>query len=82
MKLAELLEPLTFIHPTNASLAASFLDRPVTGISSDSRTIQPGRVFVALVGSHTDGHQYIRQAVDAGALAVVVQMEVRPQQGP
>jgi UDP-N-acetylmuramoyl-L-alanyl-D-glutamate--2,6-diaminopimelate ligase len=72
MQLAELLAPLTFVHPTNASLATSFLDRPVTGISSDSRTIQPGMVFVALVGSHTDGHQYIDQAVDAGALAVVV----------
>lgn len=72
MQLAELLEPLTFIHLTNTNLAASCLDRPVIGISSDSRTVQPGMVFVALVGSHTDGHQYIRQAVDAGALAVVV----------
>ena len=35
--------------------------------------------FVALPGAHTDGHQYVHQAVAAGALAVVVNTSRRPQ---
>jgi UDP-N-acetylmuramoyl-L-alanyl-D-glutamate--2,6-diaminopimelate ligase len=72
MQLAELFRPFPFMHLSNPELATPLLNRLVTGISSDSRHIQPGMVFVALVGSHTDGHQYIHQAVDAGALAVVL----------
>lgn len=37
----------------------------------DSRKVGPGDVFVAIRGSLSDGHDYIDQAVEAGALAVV-----------
>jgi len=47
----------------------------VTGVTSDSRKVQPGVVFVALCGSHTDGHQYLTQAKEAGAAALVIDSE-------
>ena len=53
--------------------AALLPDRPlaVTGITLDSRQVQPGDVFVALSGEATDGHRYIPAAIRAGACAVV-----------
>ena len=52
-------------------LAASVLpDQPVTGIVSDSRAVQPGSVFVPLVGSR-DGHDFIADSLERGAIAVV-----------
>lgn len=44
---------------------------PITGVSSDSRTIQPGNIFVAVSGGKTEGHRYIQAAIDQGAAAVV-----------
>lgn len=40
-------------------------------ITEDSRTVQPGGVFVARAGGSADGHRYIPQAVAAGAAAIV-----------
>ena len=42
------------------------------GISTDTRTLQPGQLFVALAGEHFDAHDYLQQAADAGAAAAVV----------
>ena len=46
-------------------------DIEVTGIALDSRTVQPGNVFVALEGENFDGHNFIPQAIAQGAAAVV-----------
>ena len=43
----------------------------VNTVSYDSRTVQPGDVFVALRGQHADGTAFARQAIDRGAVAVV-----------
>jgi UDP-N-acetylmuramoyl-L-alanyl-D-glutamate--2,6-diaminopimelate ligase len=45
----------------------------VTGIEIDSRAVEPGRLFVALHGAHTDGHRYVQEALARGASAVVVE---------
>lgn len=45
--------------------------RSVTGIAYDSRTVEPGMVFVALKGLHADGTAFARQAVERGAIAIV-----------
>ena len=47
-------------------------DQPATGVTIDSRAVKPGDLFVAIVGEKTDGHRYLRQALDKGAAAVVV----------
>jgi len=41
----------------------------ITGVSTDSRTLQSGDLFVALRGPNYDGHNYLRQAVESGASA-------------
>ncbi|MBN2645486.1 MAG: UDP-N-acetylmuramoyl-tripeptide--D-alanyl-D-alanine ligase [Desulfuromonadaceae bacterium] len=41
----------------------------VTGVSTDSRTLQSGDLFVPLKGPNYDGHDYLRQAVEHGAAA-------------
>jgi UDP-N-acetylmuramoyl-L-alanyl-D-glutamate--2,6-diaminopimelate ligase len=43
----------------------------ITGISIDSRAVQPGDLFVALTGGSTDGHDHIPQAIERGVVAVV-----------
>jgi UDP-N-acetylmuramoyl-L-alanyl-D-glutamate--2,6-diaminopimelate ligase len=43
----------------------------VLGVSSDSRHVRPGFVFVALAGSKADGARFIADAVAKGAVAVV-----------
>ena len=43
----------------------------VTGITSDSRHIEPGMVFVAIPGAIYDGHEYIDEAIEKGANLVV-----------
>jgi len=39
----------------------------ILGVSTDSRTIEPGRLFIPLVGENFDGHDFIKQALDKGA---------------
>jgi UDP-N-acetylmuramoyl-L-alanyl-D-glutamate--2,6-diaminopimelate ligase len=46
-------------------------DAVITGISIDSRTVKPGHLFVAMPGSTVDGHAYIQNAIQNGAVAVV-----------
>jgi len=48
-------------------------DADVSAVTVDSRAVQPGGCFVAVVGPDADGHDYIGQAVEAGASAVVCQ---------
>jgi UDP-N-acetylmuramoyl-L-alanyl-D-glutamate--2,6-diaminopimelate ligase len=48
----------------------------VLGVAMDSRQVQPGVIFIALGGSTTDGHLYIGEAIERGAVAVVGEKEV------
>src|SRR5512134_405509 len=43
------------------------------GLSADSRSVQPGTVYVAVRGSQLDGHRFVTDAVRQGACAVVVE---------
>ncbi len=46
-------------------------DVEVTSITSDSRAVVPGSLFIAVEGIFTDGHAYIGKAIEQGAVAVV-----------
>ena len=48
-------------------------DVECSGICYDTRTMEPGCLFVALPGYKTDGHKYIAQALEQGAAAVLCQ---------
>lgn len=45
----------------------------IKGVSTDTRTIQPGSLFVPLIGENFDGHAYAAEAFDRGAAAVLWQ---------
>ena len=46
-------------------------DPEITSVTSDSRKVKPGSLFVALPGTQTDGRSYIHQALSQGAAAVL-----------
>jgi len=48
-------------------------DAPLSGLSTDSRTLTPGQVFLALRGERYDGHDFLSDAVNGGAAAVIVE---------
>ena len=41
-------------------------------VTSDSRTLEPGDLFVALAGERFDGHDYVAQAIERGAAGALV----------
>ncbi|MDX1353761.1 MAG: UDP-N-acetylmuramoyl-tripeptide--D-alanyl-D-alanine ligase, partial [Thiomicrorhabdus sp.] len=47
-----------------------------TSISTDTRTLQPGALYIAIKGERFDGHAFIDQAIQQGAVAVLVSAEV------
>ena len=55
--------------PLSAHLSGP--DMTVAGVSIDSRSVQAGELFVALCGENFDGHNYLQQAEDAGAVAAL-----------
>jgi UDP-N-acetylmuramoyl-tripeptide--D-alanyl-D-alanine ligase len=48
---------------------------PVHGVSIDTRTLEPGDIFVALQGEARDGHDFVRTAFEKGAAAALVQKD-------
>lgn len=53
------------------------LNRIVTDVTADSRKIVPGSLFICLKGAHADGHKFIRQAAQDGAVCALVQDDVK-----
>ena len=67
MKLKDLLEGISY------ELIQGDLEREITAVAYDSRKVEKGALFVCLKGFASDGHQYIGQAVQAGAAALLVE---------
>ncbi len=78
MSITLYLSQLTEILGDNLQQAPQeILKQEVTGISTDTRDLQPGNVFVALVGENFDGHDYASQAERAGAIALVTERPLK-----
>jgi UDP-N-acetylmuramoyl-L-alanyl-D-glutamate--2,6-diaminopimelate ligase len=73
MKLGDLVRTLK----SPSLLSEDALDRKVADIAHDSRKVRPGSLFVAVRGFHSDGHRFIPQALQQGAVAVVAEFEDR-----
>lgn len=43
-----------------------------TGITTDSRSVKPGEIFLALRGEKFDGHDFVQQSIDHGAVCAIV----------
>jgi len=50
-----------------------FQERDITGVAYDFRRVKPGYLFVAMQGSRTDGHTFLLEAVERGAVALVTE---------
>ncbi len=50
----------------------------IGGITTDTRTVQPGELFLALEGETFNGHDFAQQAIDKGAIAAVVRRGALP----
>src|SRR6478672_7634434 len=66
MKLADLLT-------TDAVSDARFAALELTGITTDSRTVKPGDLFVAVAGAKDDGLRFVGDALASGAAAVIAE---------
>jgi UDP-N-acetylmuramoyl-tripeptide--D-alanyl-D-alanine ligase len=65
-----------------ATLGAASRAFEVGGLSIDTRTLQPGDLFVALKGDNRDGHDFVRAAFDAKAGAALVSHKPDGANGP
>jgi len=68
MKLSELLTTALQV-----ALPLHCPDSEVVALSQDSRTVVAGSLFVAVRGFHSDGHQFIPQALMQGAVAIIAE---------
>ena len=48
----------------------------ISGVSRDSKSVKPGDLFVAIKGERHDGHDYVEQAMNAGAVGAVVSRDI------
>lgn len=62
---------LSLVTPLEARVRGA-LPAGVLGVSIDSRTLEPGDLFIAIKGENSDGHDYVRAALEKGAAACVV----------
>jgi len=63
------------LRATRGTLLHGNSDSRFSGVSIDSRTIQPGDLFVAIRGDVHDGHRFIPEVVGKGIRGVVVSMD-------
>lgn len=61
-----------FIAPIKGKLISGNPDAVITGVSTDTREIKNGEVFIALKGDNFDGHKFLSDAVQKGAKCVVI----------
>jgi len=64
------------LDKSNETTFTQDYDPVVKGVSHDSRKVKPGEIFVALTGQNFDGHKYIKNAVEQGAIAIVGEREI------
>jgi UDP-N-acetylmuramoyl-tripeptide--D-alanyl-D-alanine ligase len=56
-------------------------DLRITGVTIDSRRVEPGQLFVAIAGPRFDGHDFVAEAASKGALAALVHRDVQSPAG-
>ncbi len=70
------MEPLSLFRLAefaHATLTAADPAVTVTHVSTDSRSVQPGELFVAIRGENFDGHRFVEQVAQRGAVGAVVE---------
>ena len=66
-----MMRKLLDIVPSNRIIEVKgSLDTPINNLSFDSRRIEKGNLYIAIKGTQADGHDFIAQAMERGAVAV------------
>ncbi len=65
------------VNLSDAALAST-----ITGITTDTRSLKQGEIFVALRGEKFDGHQFVATAIEKGAIAAIVDFQYQNQDLP
>jgi len=69
-------------HLTGGQIIKSAPDARISGFSIDSRTIEKNECFVAIPGAKVDGHNFITDAFERGASAVLIEREIESNANP
>lgn len=77
---ASLSELVTVLSATARSITD--VQTIAVGATTDTRAIKPGEVFVALEGETFDGHSFVAQSIEKGAIAAIVRRGVIPANSP
>lgn len=59
------------LHGISGRLVQGNEEQEITGVYYDSRTVEPGGLFVCIEGFQTDGHKFIPSALEKGAAAIL-----------
>jgi len=58
-----------------ASAAVEYSEIRIAGVTTDSRSVRKGNLFIPLIGERVDGHQFVSSAIEQGAAAVLWQRD-------
>lgn len=70
------MEKMTLAEISKAVGGASTLGGTVTSICTDTRSITDGCLFIALSGANFDGHNFVKSAIEQGAVAAITEFQV------
>lgn len=74
------MEPLRIaevLHAVKGQLVQGNPETVITGIATDSRSVQAGQLFFAFPGSRVDGHSFVEDALRNGASGAVISRPVK-----
>ncbi|MBR1736739.1 MAG: hypothetical protein IJ736_06940 [Firmicutes bacterium] len=63
------------VKATEGVLGGNKKNAEISGISTDTRTIEKGQLFVAIRGDNFDGHKFLNMAYEKGAAAIITEEE-------
>ena len=70
------IELLDILNAVPINLSDRLAGTLFPGISTDTRSLKPGQVFLALRGLQFDGHEYLRLAIEKGAIAAITDRNI------
>lgn len=62
------------LYKVSLKSVSGITDLEINGIFFDSRLVGKGSIFIATIGTQSDGHQFIDKAIEKGAIAIVCQL--------
>ncbi|HHW48106.1 MAG TPA: UDP-N-acetylmuramoyl-tripeptide--D-alanyl-D-alanine ligase [Clostridiaceae bacterium] len=72
----QMLKCKEIVEATNGKLVSGNMETVFAGICTDSRKINKGDIFIPIIGSNFDGHDFIDAALQGGALGTVTDRDI------